>query len=147
MIRFYKIALTLPIILVVSSCYHNEEVANSLPIRKSTVYNFEIEIPVHHEGRGNIHQMDPSKFEFDASDWIYLNDVSSTVNFDKLILTHERNKTERPWCQSNLKGYLKFKKDSVSINLILPEYKNEDTIVDGWSNYKYNGTYKLTKLY
>lgn len=132
-------------ILFLTSCYQEETVNETLIIKRSTRFKFEIEIPIHHEGRGNIHQLDPSSYEFDEEDWIYLNSDSTKINYHQIILTHEKDKTDYPWRQSNLRGYIEFIKDSISIRLRLPIYKDQDTIVDGWQDYEHNGKFKLKR--
>lgn len=134
-------------VFILTSCYHEETVNSQLTIRKSSKSKYEIEIPIHHEGRGNTHQLDPSSYEFNDSDWLYLDSDKSKINFDQIILTYEKNKTDYPWRQSNLRGSIEFKEDSIKISLTLPVYKDQDTIEDGWQDYKHNGTYKLKRTY
>ncbi|MDF3028893.1 MAG: hypothetical protein K0S23_3200 [Fluviicola sp.] len=133
-------------LLLLTACYHKEKVSPELIIRKSSVYNYEIELPVHHEGRGNMHQLDLSKYSFEDSDWLYLNTKEGRVNYTGIILTHERYKVHYPSCQSNLRGYVRFQKDSLKIRLIVPHYIDQDTIVDEWNNFEYNGDYKLKRV-
>lgn len=138
-----KVITSFFFLFLLTACYHDEEVSPELIIRKSTVYKYEIELPVHHEGRGNIHQMDPSKYSFEASDWLYLNKNLGKVYCKDIVLTYERNKTNDLHRQSNLRGFVTFKRDSILIRLIVPHYIDQDTIVDEWNNYEYNGNYKL----
>ena len=44
-------------------------------VRPSTKYSYEVQIRKHVEGRGNIHTLSFSKYEYDTSDWLYLNDL------------------------------------------------------------------------
>ncbi|WP_430406828.1 hypothetical protein [Fluviicola sp.] len=132
-------------LLLLTACYHDEEVSPELIIRKSKVYKYEIELPVHHEGRGNMHQLDASKYSFNESHWLYLNRKDNKVNHTDIVLTPERNKVDYPYRQSNLKGFILFKFDSIMIRLLVPHYIDQDTIVDEWNNYEYNGNYKLKK--
>jgi hypothetical protein len=134
------------LLFLLIGCYHNEQVSPELIIRKSTVYNYEVELPVHHEGRGNIHQLDASKYSFEGSDWLYLNKNLGKVYCKDIVLTYERNKTNDLHRQSNLRGFVTFKRDSILIRLIVPHYIDQDTIVDEWNNYEYNGNYKLKKV-
>ncbi len=140
-----KVITSFFFLFLLTACYNEEVVSSELIIRKSTAYKHEIELPVHHEGRGNIHQLDASKYSFEDSDWLYLNKNMGKVSYKDLVLTHERNKTNYPHCQSKLRGFIRFKEDSINIRLIVPHYIDQDTIVDEWNNYKYNGNYKLKK--
>lgn len=141
-----KLATTLGLLIFyITSCYHKEEVDTVLTLRKSKDYKYELELLIHHEGRGNIHQLDASKYRFESSSWLYFNQDTGKVNCENLILTNERNKTQYPFKQSNLKGFIQFRKDSIKIRLIVPHYIDQDTIVDEWNNYEYNGNYKLKK--
>ena len=132
--------------LILLGCYHNEKViSRELIIRKSKVFKYEVEIPILYEGRGNPHQLDASKYRFENSDWIYFNSMENRISYHDLVLTSERGKTKFPYCQSNLRGFISFKKDSIFIRLIVPQYNDGDTIPDKWNNYEYNGDYKLKK--
>ena len=140
-------SLILFLILFAQGCVHKEDVDGSLILRKTANNLYEIEVPIRHEGQGNIHKMDPYKYKFYDSHWIYSESDSSIVYFDKLVLTYKKNKTESPWKQSKLRGYIEFQIDSLSINLTVPVYKDQDTTVDGWADYKYNGTYSYKRIY
>ncbi|WP_430406839.1 hypothetical protein [Fluviicola sp.] len=141
-----KLATTLGLLMFyITSCYHKEEVDTVLTLRKSKNYRYELQLLVHHEGRGNIHQLDASKYSFEASDWLYLNKNLGKVYCKDIVLTYERNKTNDLHRQSNLRGFVTFKRDSILIRLIVPHYIDQDTIVDEWNNYEYNGNYKLKK--
>lgn len=140
-----KTILFLSTILLVTSCYHNERAASELIIRKSKEFRYEIEIPIHYEGRGNIHRLDASKYSYNDSDWIYVNSRENKVSSGDMVLTYERDKTKYPHCQSNLRGFVYFKNDSILIRLIIPHYIDEDNTPDEWLKYEYNGNYKLKR--
>ena len=128
-----------------TSCYHKETMSSELKMRKGEKYKYEIELSVDNEGCGNIHQLDASKYKFKSSSWLYSNYNNGIVNAKDLVLTSERNETDSTYTQSNLRGFVSFKKDSILIRLIVPHYIDQDTIPDEWNNYKYNGNYKLKK--
>ncbi len=145
-INLFKItAIGLALIFYLSSCNHKEEVASELILRKSKNYKYELELLVHHEGRGNIHQLDASKYSFEASSWLYFNQNTGKVYAKDLVVTSKRNETDSLYRKFNLKGFVQFSKDSIQIRLITPHYIDQDTIADEWLNYKYNGNYKLKK--
>lgn len=142
---FKLISIGLALLLNLTSCYNKEEVDPELILRKSNKYKYELELLVHHEGRGNIHQLDASKYNFDASSWLYFNQDSGNVYAKNLVVTSKRNETDSLYRKFNLKGFVRFKKDSILIRLIMPHYIDQDTIVDEWLDYKYNGSYKLKR--
>jgi len=96
---------------------------------------------VHNEGRGNIHTLDLSKYEFESSHWIYSNLKTGKINSSDIILTYERNETEYPWPQSKLKGFIEFSNDSLLINLKKPYYADGSNEPKYWVDYEYNGKY------
>ncbi len=142
---FRLIIIGLALTLCLTSCYHKEDVASELILRKSKNYKYELELLVHHEGRGNIHQLDASKYSFEASSWLYFNQDTGKVYAKDLVVTSERNETDSLYRKFNLKGFVQFSKDSIRIRLISPHYIDQDTIVDEWLDYKYNGSYKLKR--
>jgi hypothetical protein len=109
----------------------------------SNNYKYEIELKYHTKGRGNIHSFSLSKYEFDQWDWMYLNSIHGRIDASNMIFTHYQRKTEYPWSQSKLKGYIEFNGDTANINLQMPHY-NDSSIVDHWDEYEFNGKYKLT---
>lgn len=141
----FCILITLPLGTLLSGCYRSENVQSELVLRKSDKLKYEIEIPIHYEGRGNAHQSDPSKYKFDDSDWLYTNKMHGKIYSEELVLTYERNKVDRPYCQSNLRGFIKIDTDSILIQLKIPVYEDQDTIPDAWLSYKHNGIHKLRK--
>jgi protein associated with RNAse G/E len=137
----------LPLILLLfQGCYYDETVESKIIIRESYPYKFELEIPIHVKGRGNIHTLDIKKIEFENSDWIYTNTINGKVTASEIIFTNYYQKTDPPWIQSNLRGYLEFFADSVSINLEIPRYIDDDSIPEKWIDYNYNGKYLLEQL-
>ncbi|WP_430406835.1 hypothetical protein [Fluviicola sp.] len=143
-----KLATTLGLLIFyITSCYHKEEVDTVLTLRKSKNYRYELQLLVHHEGRGNIHQLDASKYSFEASNWLYFNQDTGKVYAKDLVVTPKRNETDSLYRKFNLKGFVQFSKDSIHIRLITPHYIDQDTIVDEWLDYKYNGSYKLKKAW
>lgn len=142
---FRLIIIGLVLTLCITSCYHKEEVASELILRKSKKYNYELELLVHHEGRGNIHQLDASKYSFEESSWLYFDQDTGKVYAKDLVVTSKRNETDSLYRKFNLKGFVQFSKDSIQIRLITPHYIDQDTIIDEWTDYEYNGSYKLKR--
>ena len=106
-------------------------------------FNYELQLKYHVKGRGNVHTLSLSKYEFDVSNWIYLNSLKGQIETDSLALTYEQRKTEYPWKQRGLKGNVTFMNDTtVKINLQLAGYDDSDKII-GYGPYEFNGTYKL----
>ena len=140
---FYKLLLIIILPLILNGCYSNETVDSKIFLRKTDKYKYEIQISVYNEGRGNIHTLDISKYEFESSHWIYLNSKKGKLKASDIVLTYENGKTEYPWKQSNLRGYVEFINDSLLINLKIPIYIDEDEKPEDWSDYKFNGKYKI----
>lgn len=132
-------------ILCLVSCYDKKTIQRELTVRKSTLYKYEIEIPVKHKTRGNVHQFDLSEDEFTEFYWLYSDRIDSIVHSSELVLTTHRNQTKYPYCQSQLKGHVRFYNDSIELALKVPVYSDSDTIADSWTNYEHNGRYKLKK--
>ncbi len=130
-------------VLTFASCYHNEEIEKAIVIRNAKEMKYEMEIPIYFEGRGNVHQLDPSSYEFSDSYWIYTNTKSGFLEADSFVFTKTRNKINTPYRQSNLKVYLEFENDSVIFNLVFPLYKDSDSIPEGWEKWSLNGKYRL----
>jgi hypothetical protein len=129
--------------LLLSSCGSTSKPANEIIAYKYHSFKYELQIKYHTKGRGNIHQLSLSKYEFDASDWIYLNALKGNVPADSLVLTHFQRKTEYPWNQSLLKGRVEFKDDStIKIDFKMPNY-NDSGKVQFYEPYEFNGIYKL----
>ena len=137
----YKIFLIFILPFILTGCYSIETVDQKVIIGNSDKYNFEIQIIVHNEGRGNIHNLDINKYEFKNSDWIYLNSNKGKIKSSDIILTHERKKTEYPWLQSELNGYIEFINDSLIVKLRTPYYAEGNNKPKYWVDYKYNGKY------
>lgn len=137
-----KISIFL-LLFVLIGCYSKETVDLKVLLSTLEKGRFEIEIPIHHEGRGNIHTLDISKYKFDQPHWIYLKSTRGKVNASEIILTYHKGKIEYPWIQSNLKGYIEFKNDSLSIKLLTPIYIENNTTPDKWEEYKHNGKYLI----
>lgn len=107
-------------------------------------YKYELQLKYHTTGRGNIHTFSLSKYEFDDADWIYTNTLSGRVDAKDLIFTHYQRKTEYPWKQSELKGYVQFYGDTLAIIALEIPWYNDSSKVDHWVKYEFNGTYSLT---
>ncbi len=133
--------LAILLAIILNGCYSTETVDSKVIVRTSDDFNFEIEIPIHYEGRGNIHTFDLSKYEFDSQHWIYVNEITGELIASEITLTYERGKTSFPWKQSNLKGVIGFSNDSIKINLQTPIYVGDSDIPDRWENYRFNGIY------
>ena len=137
----YKILLIFILPFILCGCYSNETVDQKVMIRDSNKYDYEIQIRVHNEGRGNIHTLDMNKYEFESSDWIYLNSKQGKIHSSDIILTHFQDKTEYPWNQKELKGYIEFINDSLTVKLKIPYYVEGSEKPKYWVDYKYNGKY------
>jgi hypothetical protein len=107
-------------------------------------YKYELQIKYHTKGRGNIHTYSLSKYEFDDSDWIYTNIINGRVDASDLIFTHHQRRTESPWKQSELRGYVQFSGDTLAIIALEMPLYNDSSKVDHWEKYEFNGTYSLT---
>ena len=136
-----KILLIFILAFILNGCYSNETVDQKVTIRNSENYAYEIQIRVQNEGRGNIHTLDMKKYEFESSDWIYLNSKQGKIESSDIILTHFQDKTEYPWNQKELKGYIEFINDSLIIKLKKPYYAEGSEKPNYWVDYKYNGKY------
>ncbi len=120
---------------------HGQGGKEEVIVRTSDEFNFEIEIPIHNEGRGNVHTFDVSKYEFDSQHWIYVDKITGEINASDIVLTYERDKTNSPWKQSNLKGAIGFSRDSLTINLQTPIYVSASNTPEKWEDCRFNGTY------
>ena len=129
--------------LLLFSCGWTSKPASEIIAYKYHDFTYELQLKYHTKGRGNVHQLNLSKYEFDESDWIYLNAISGIVNADSLIFTHYQRKTKYPWNQSALKGNVEFTNDStIKIDLQIPHY-NGTSKIQAYGSYEFNGTYKL----
>lgn len=146
MTNYIVYAVLLSVFLTLTGCYQKESDSSSVRLKRLNGGEFEVEIPIHIEWRGNIHQLDASKCSFEESVWLYINAHDKIVSYENLVLTNEKGKLTFPWRQSNLRGFVRLSRDSLTIQLILPVYKDTDTLVDGWSPWDHNGNYAIKHI-
>ncbi|MEO6454961.1 MAG: hypothetical protein ABIN97_12845 [Ginsengibacter sp.] len=125
------------------SCGSTSKSYNEIIAYRYSNFKYELQLKYHTTGRGNIHQLNLSKYEYDRSDWIYLNSLNGKINADSLVFTNYQRKTEYPWKQSALKGDIQFPNDTtVKLNFQLPIYDDSAKIIS-YVPYRFNGIYKL----
>jgi hypothetical protein len=128
---------------LIYSCGSKSVVSQNLNVYNYDSNKYEIAIHYHVMGRGNVHRpFDFSKYEYDRWHWIYTNKIEGKILADKMVFTFYQRKTEYPWSQSQLRGYVEFKDDSALINLFMPNY-NDSNKITGWEPYEFNGRYGL----
>jgi hypothetical protein len=129
--------------ITLCSCGSSSKPYNQIIAYKYSKFNHELQLKYHVIGRGNVHQLSLSKYEYDRSDWIYLNSLKGKIDADSLILTNYQRMTDYPWKQENLKGYIQILNDTtIKLNLQLPFY-NDNNRITSYAPYEFNGTYKL----
>jgi hypothetical protein len=103
-------------------------------------FNYELQLPYHVVGRGNVHQLNFKRYEYDDADWIYIDSLKGRKNADAFVFTFYQRKTEYPWNNSNIMGHIDFINDTTVI-LDLRFY--DSTVMKLGNVYWFNGTYKL----
>ena len=91
------------LIIFVGGCYNKETISTSVLVRKTSKPKYEIQIKKHIEGRGNIHTLSLSKYEYDNSDWIYVNSLEGKISAKDIVFSHYWACIEYPWSISNLR--------------------------------------------
>ena len=124
-----------------TSCYMTSKPYNEINIYKySNGYKYEVQIKYHTKGRGNIHNFNLKKYEYDGSDWLYLNTINGKLCPDSLLFTQFQRKTDSSWAAKNLKGYIEFVNDSLYIDLY---FYNQENPNEKDLPYKFNGKYRV----
>jgi hypothetical protein len=134
--------------VIISGCCQRTTAYGFVNVKKINAerYKYEIEIPYHFEGRGNIHApFDLSKYEQETAVWIYINKTNGKIDANDLALTDYKGKVDYPWPQTDLRGYLEFTGDILILNFQVPYYKETET-PDHWEPYKFNGKYKVGRI-
>lgn len=137
-----RLVILFMLFIIIFSCHHKEETNKYVTIRKTNSNFYELELKTLNTGRGNLHNMDFSKFEFKEHLWIYFNNLYGKIGADSLIWTKERGRLYYPWKKEKIKGYIFIDSNMVEINLSYPYYKEGGTI-EHWKPYTKNGRYQL----
>lgn len=128
--------------IIFFSCYHKEDTDKYVTIRKTNSNFYELELKTLNTGRGNLHNLDFSKFEFNEHLWIYFNNLYGKIDADSLIWTKQRGSLYYPWKKEKIKGYIFIDSNMIEINLSYPYYKDGETI-EHWEPYTKNGRYQI----
>ena len=84
----------------------------------------------HIEGRGNIHILSLSKYEYDNSNWIYVNSLEGRISAKDIVFSRYWACIEYPWSTSNLKGHIEFTKDKLNKESTY-EFKKDLNLLEG----------------
>lgn len=138
-----RIAPVLALAVSLSSCFsYQESTFPDVVVRESDISKYEVQIRKHVRGRGSLHSISFSKFEYDQSDWLYLDSVEGIVEADALVFTRHWRCVKYPWSDSNLKGTVEFKEGTLVIALERPWYEDGKTMT-GYRPLDINGTYTV----
>lgn len=137
-----RFVISLLFLIIILGCYHKEETDQYVTIRKTNSNFYELDLKTLNTGRGNLHIMDFSKFEFNEHLWLYFKTLDGKIDADSLIWTTERGELYYPWKKEKIKGYILFNSNTVEINLLYPYYKEGETI-DHWESFAKNGIYQV----
>jgi hypothetical protein len=114
--------------------------------RNYSDYKYELNIKYHVRGQGSFYNFSLARWEGDDYHWIYLNSLVGCIEADSLVFTRYKQKTEYPWKQSDLKGYIEFLNDTLlNIDFQFPHY-NDTGKVEYYRPYEFNGLFKLTVM-
>ena len=80
----------------------------------------------------------PSRYQ--SKYYLYVDKIEGTLASSEVILTHEKDGINEPWPQSNLKGAVNFSDGVITINLLVPHYRQDSTI-EKYVEFRYNGKY------
>ncbi|PKG44062.1 hypothetical protein [Psychroflexus sp. MES1-P1E] len=139
--RWFLISLLF--IIITFGCYYKEETYQYVTIRKTNSNFYELNLKTLNKGRGNLHAMDFSKFEFNEHLWLYFKKLDGKIDADSLIWTKKRGKLYYPWKKKNIKGYILIdSSNKVKINLSHLIY-NQRKMIEKWESFAKNGIYNV----
>ena len=139
LLKFTCVAL----VVLLNGCYHEDSFESEVIIRPGTKgFNYELQIKVHSEARGNPHNpFDWKVHNWDHSYWLYVNTIEGTISAGDLVLTPYWRCLEYPWNYRDVKGGIELQHGRITIKLDMPRYEVNTLI--GHAPLEANGTYTI----
>jgi hypothetical protein len=103
-------------------------------------FRYELQLPYHVEGRGNVHQLNLKRYAYEDADWFYLDTLHGRISAQAFVFTFYQRKTEYPWKKSNIEGYIDFL-NGTTVTVNFQFFDSARTSQP--KPYRLNGTYKL----